>query len=179
MQAVRPDQQVVAFGPTIGEGDIDAGLVRGEIGHRPTEVHDSAGLLGPLDEDAGEVGAVHPHGRRELRTARALVGDLGDDRRLRPGSAQPKHVEAVPLGLDLLPDAELVEHAQGIALQGDARAEGRQARLGLEDVDDDALLGEQDGGCGSSDSATGDCDSRHSSHGGPSSRGAFRSGRWG
>ena len=79
-----------------------------------------------------------------------------------PGARRPSHVEGVAGLLHLLPDAEPVEHAQGVALQRDAGAEGGEVGLHLEDVDLDAALGEQDGGGGAGDAGaddrdTGDC----------------------
>ena len=99
-----------------------------------------------------------PADRRVLGAAGLRVRDLRDHRRVGAGRAQAGHVEGVAGLLHLLPDAEPVEHAQGVALQGDAGAEGGQVGLHLEDVDVDASLGEQDGGGGAGDAGADDGD---------------------
>ena len=91
-------------------------------------------------EDAGEVGAGHAHaagysGPPVLTSGIcAMTGASG------PGRAQVQALEGVAGRPDVVPHAERVEHAQRVALQRDAGAEGAEVGLRLEDVDVDARL---------------------------------------
>jgi hypothetical protein len=50
--------------------------------------------------------------------------------------------------LHVVPDAELAQHAQRVALQGDAGAERSDVGFDVDELDRDAALGQQDGGRG-------------------------------
>ena len=67
----------------------------------------------------------------------------------RVGGAQAEGAERVALRLDLLPDAELAEDPQGVALQGDAGAKGLRAVGLLQDFHVDSGVRQEDG-CGQS-----------------------------
>jgi hypothetical protein len=85
--------------------------------------------------------------------------------RVGSGCAEAEQVGTVELLLDLLPDSQAREAAEGVALQGDARTERRQLGLQLVDVDLDAVFGKQDGGGQSGDAGSGDRDALHCGHG--------------
>ena len=104
------------------------------------------GLGGPVDEDLGELGAVHAEGCGQVRAAGLVVVELEDEGAGRVGGADAEGVEGVAAVADLVPDAELAQHAQRVSLDRDAGAQGGDVGLGLDDVDGDPLLGEQDRG---------------------------------
>ena len=124
MQAVGADQEVVAGGAAVGGAHGDGTAVVRYSGDGLAEADPCAGLLGALEEDGGEVGAVHAQGGGEVVAAGPDVLEDGDDGAGGVRGAQAEGAERVALRLDLLPDAELAEDAQGVALQGDAGAEG-------------------------------------------------------
>jgi len=65
---------------------------------------------------------------------------------------------------DLLPHAEVVEHAEGVALQRDPGAERLDAVLGVDHADRDTGLREEGGGGDPGDAGADDEDLVHSGH---------------
>ncbi|GAA1822481.1 hypothetical protein GCM10009735_66480 [Actinomadura chokoriensis] len=94
-------------------------------------------------QDRGQLGAVHPERRRQIGAARPGVGDLGDQRAVR--RPQPEHVDPEPGCLDPVPDPEVAQDAQRVALQRDPGPERDRPRRRLRDVDLDPAPRQQDG----------------------------------
>jgi len=93
---------------------------------------------------------------RKVGAAGAGIGDLGNEGAVRVRGADAETVEREALLSDRVPHPELAEDAQGVALEGDAGAKGADIGLDVDEVDRDALLGEEDrrrsaGGTGSDD----------------------------
>ena len=76
---VRADDDVVAPGRPVGEGHLDAVVVLCEIGAGGGEADLGSGLGRPVDEDLGELGAVHAEGRGQVRAAGLVVVELEDE----------------------------------------------------------------------------------------------------
>nr|WP_240778996.1 hypothetical protein [Nonomuraea zeae] len=138
--AVGPHDQVIAGTRAVGQAHPAVGgdLVHGEPvpDACPRRAHGGG-------QDGRQFGPVHAEGGGQVGAAGADVGDLGEQAAV--GRAQPERVEPEPGRADLLPDAEVAQHPQGVALQGQARAERGGRRLELRDVHGDAGPGEQDG----------------------------------
>jgi hypothetical protein len=127
-------------------------------------VHGGTRALGVVQQDAGQLGARHAHGGGVVGAAGLDVRQVGDDRRVRTRSAQRESFEGVAGGADVVPRAQRVERAQGIALQRDPRAERAQFGSRLEDVDVDAGPRKLYG-CGQAyDAGAGDGDFRDCGH---------------
>ena len=86
---------------------------------------------------ARQGGPVHADRGRQVGSAGPDVVELDDQRAGRVRRAQTEGVEGVPLRADLLPDAELTQHAQRVALQGDPGAERGDVGLDVDQVDGD------------------------------------------
>ena len=85
--AVGADDEVVAAGRAVGEGDVDAVAVLRELGVRRAEPDLDADLGGPVEQDPGQVRAGHAHRRRAGRGRRSWR--RGSRRsRCRPGRAR-------------------------------------------------------------------------------------------
>ena len=149
VQAVGADQEVVAGGGAVGGADGDGTAVVRYSGDGLAVADPCTGLLGPFAEDGSQVGAVHAQRGGEVVAAGPDVLEDRDDGAVGVRGAQAEGAERVALRLDLLPDAELAEDPQGVALQGDAGAERLRGFRLLQDFDVDSGVGQEDG-CGQS-----------------------------
>jgi hypothetical protein len=173
--AVGPDDEVVPAGRAVGERDVEAVVVLGELGERRPEADLDAHLGRAVDQDPGEVGPRHAHDGGHAGAAGPGIGDLGHHGTGRVGGADAGGVEGVALGLHLVPDAERLQLAQGVALQRDPRADRRDVRLDLHEVDGHTARGEVDGGGSAGQAAADHQHVVHSRH-----EGSFvTSRRWG
>ena len=80
------------------------------------------------------------------------------------GARRPRVLKRVALGLHLVPDAELAEDPQGVALQGDSRPEGLRGVGLLQDFHLDSGVGQEDGGGQSRGSRPDDSDVLYCCH---------------
>src|SRR5215472_11614558 len=93
-------------------------------------------------QDALQVRALHADGGGQVRAAGAAV--FGDVEHGAVGRGQSQGVEAEPVVADLVPDADLPQHAQGIALHGDAGPGYVPVRLDLRQAHVDTGPAQQD-----------------------------------
>ena len=93
-------------------------------------------------EDAGQIRPIHPQRSRIVGASGLRFGQGHDDRSAGTRRPDDKTLGRIPLLEHLVPDAELVQGSQGVALQRDTRTQRSQFRLLLEDMHIDAELGQ-------------------------------------
>jgi hypothetical protein len=165
VEPVGADDEVVALRRPVTELDVDAVVVLAQTGDLGAHADGGARGGGALEQDPGELGARHAHRGGQVRTAGAGIRHLDEERPVRVGCAQAEGGEAVAVLLHLVPDAEVAQDPQGVALQRDPGPGRGDLRLDVDEVDVDALVGQEGGGRRAGHTGTDDEDALDGGHG--------------
>ena len=145
---VRPDDEVVAPGRAVREGDVHAVAVLRQRARGGAQPQLGARRDRAIDHDPRQRGPWQADRGRQVGSAGPRVGKIGKQRARRVGSAQARAVERVARGQHCLPDAQAAQFPQAVALHGDARARDGNLRLDVDQVDRHPGGGQADGGRG-------------------------------
>ena len=146
MESVSAYEEVIGGTAAIGRADRDSAAVVSYVGHSFAIADPGAGLLGAVPEDGSQVRPVHSQRcRKILSTGPDILQDC-DDCAGGVGGAQSKGAEGVPFSPHLIPNTEVAEDSQGVALKRDPGTQCLRLRGLFKDLHLDACLGQEDGG---------------------------------
>lgn len=158
---VRADHQVVVALGAIRERDRCTGLAVHQSIRDSVESNLRSRAFGSVVQDSGEDGSFHAHSGRKIRSTGAGVVHLDDDSAEGVGGTDPDSVESVAACPNLVPDPELSQCAQRVALQSDSGPARARPWRGLDDVHGRSASSQCDAHCRPGDSGS---DDQHRCH---------------